>query len=147
MGQHYPGSGAIANRPVSFLRQHSMILHAYPGEDTSPNPRERSRNSFINCWLKRPFPGPSFRGPCGRFPLENMLNLVFVWKTICAGSSSGPSATVAVGIQFDALQKGYAWQMALLMLAGHNVDGCFSLGLLGSMVRSPVGYNPKRPHL
>ena len=49
-------------------------------------------------------------------PLENMLNLVFVWKTICAGSSSGPSATVAVGIQFDALQKGYAWQMALLML-------------------------------
>ena len=31
--------------------------------------------------------------------------------------------------------------------AGHNVDGCFSLGLLGSMVRSPVGYNPKRPHL
>eukprot|EP00434_Breviolum_minutum_P002647 symbB.v1.2.002340.t1/scaffold121.1/size317807/4 len=37
------------------------------------------------------------------------------------GSSSGPSATVAVGIQFDALQKGYAWQMALLMLqARHN---------------------------
>ena len=80
--------------PFLFLRQHSMILPTYP---------HKERNSFINCWLKRP-----------GFPLQ--------LENICAGSSSGPSATVAVGIQFDALQKGYAWQVALLMLQVKCLD-------------------------
>ena len=77
----------------------------------------RKKSEFLHKLLfETSGSGPIFQGALWVVPLENMLNLVFVWKTICAGSSSGPSATVAVGIQFDALQKGYAWQMALLML-------------------------------